>query len=189
VSKIQEELVNKTGLATPKTEEARPKFLVTMMKTVNRMANPTFDKLSKQTQDWANQANELYDRDKPVPDFPDYKPAKADAKADTKKAAAKEPERAPAKQAVKAVQRSEDKPGKSAPADKPKLRKLTDGAPVLLKQMILKSPDITTGEIVAELKKQGVKVSPLYVQTQRNDFRHSLRVLQHARLLKRDYNV
>jgi len=54
------------------------------------------------------------------------------------------------------------------------------GAPTIIKQMILKKPEITKDELAAALEKKGFKTSILTISTVRSDFRNSLRVMKDA---------
>lgn len=90
----------------------------------------------------------------------------AKKKANGKAPAAKK--KAAAKPAAKAAKKS------AAP------RALGQGAPTLIKQFVLKNPDMSNTDLAEKLKKAGVKMSPASISTIRSQFRHSIRILHEA---------
>jgi hypothetical protein len=112
------------------------------------------------------------------------KPAK---KALAKKAAAKkEPpaKKATAKKAAASAGKK-TKPDKAEKADRVPRGTLDErDLKVRVKNMILKKPAITVEELSAQVKKAGDKVSDSTIYSIRNEFRHSIKVLQGAGLIK-----
>lgn len=84
-----------------------------------------------------------------------------------KKAAAKSNGKAPAAK-------------KAAAPKKKAVKAMGQGAPTLIKQMVLKNPEISTAELTDKLKAKGLKVSSLTVSSIRSGFRHSIRILNEA---------
>lgn len=78
--------------------------------------------------------------------------------------------------------KSKSKSNGSAEAAAPK--KLGTGAPTIIKQLLLKNASMSKEDLLTALKKKNIKVSDLTAGTIRSDFRHSLRVLQDADMLK-----
>ena len=56
---------------------------------------------------------------------------------------------------------------------------------VMIQRLMLADPSLSAADLQAALKRKGCKLSSLTVSTIREDFRETLKVLQHEGLLKR----
>ena len=197
----------------PSTKVNRERFLALVADAVEELDDDEWEKLSEDAQHWCNAATKAIKAEKPVPDFPSASSPKKKAKAkaaETEIEAVAEAEPEEEEQEEQAAAEEEDSAGEMRSSTKMKKvakkkvaarakangsngaskpRKLTSGVPTIIKQMILKNPQMTKDDIVTALKKKGLKVSDLTVSTQRNEFRHALRVIQDAGLLKRDLHI
>lgn len=61
----------------------------------------------------------------------------------------------------------------------------TGGGQTKLKQILARDPDMSIDELETRLKKQGHEMSRMTLSTQRSGFRHTVKVLQDAGLLKK----
>lgn len=73
MSKIQTELQD-IAEVDPKRGESRQDFLMRMTVEVNRLPDSAWNKLSKEAQNWANEASDAANAKKTIPDFPDMDP-------------------------------------------------------------------------------------------------------------------
>jgi len=113
MSKIQKELLEVTELST-KRGEAQQDLLSRLVKAVADLSDKEWDSLSKEAQDWYNDAADAKNaKAKSLPDFPDVETAEADEeeKPKARRGAAKEE---PAKPKVGAVAKVTTKRGKSS---------------------------------------------------------------------------
>lgn len=76
MSAIQKELCKITKLEAPTAAKERPSFLVDMLRSVGKLGDADWDKLSKEAQDWFNDAADAKNAGKDVPDFPDFEEPK-----------------------------------------------------------------------------------------------------------------
>lgn len=114
MSKIQKELATATDLSTKRGED-RQEYLARLMKAVSELGDKDWDGLSKEAQDWFNDAADAKNaKAKSLPDFPDAAPADEPEEKEapkTRRGAAKEE---PAKPKVGVVAKVTTKRGKSS---------------------------------------------------------------------------
>lgn len=168
MSKIEQELLEATGLKAKKNED-RQVYLVRLMRAVAKLEDSVWEGLSTEAQEWNNGAAENHKAGAAVDDFPDAELAEEAPVADeevneeaappTPKAAAKKPEKV--KEAAKPTNGSG--------------RKVS--ACHTIKKMVAKNPTITVADIASQLQESGLKVSDVTIATLRSDLRDTLRVL------------
>lgn len=184
---IEQELLKVTKV---RKQKDRQKFLASIVEEVNDLPEDSWDALSAEVQKWFNSAVKAHKADKDIPDFPDSEaeePTEEEAE-EAEEATTDDEEEAPKpKRAAKA--KNGPTPKKKAAAKETSMKKKAKtpatGASAMLKLLILKKPDISKEDIGERLKSKGMKVSPLTISTQRAEFRHSLKVLQEAGMLKK----
>ncbi len=91
MSKIEKELSEVTEVS-PKRGEDRSAFLDRIVVAVSKLSDKDWDGLSKDAQDWFNDAADAKNAKKEVPDFPDLKEAVKEEKTTTRRRAAAEDE-------------------------------------------------------------------------------------------------
>lgn len=87
MSKIQKELCDAAEI-DPKKDEDRQSFMLRLALAVNKLPNKLWDALSKEAQDWMNDAADAAGAKKSLPDFPD---AEQPASSGRRRALAEEP--------------------------------------------------------------------------------------------------
>lgn len=163
----------------------------------------TWDTLPEAAQKWFNEATTAIAAAQPIADFPDRPvavepapaatpPAAVDKAADTPtagpKPAAKAPaKKAPAKPAAKAADKAKPKTAAVAPKPEAKKKGRPDKTGVMtrIKAMILKNPKMSSADIYKKLETTGQPPPSMEtINTVRSGFRHSLRVIIEAGMLK-----
>lgn len=177
MSQMQEELMELLKLK-PKKGEERQTLLKRIVIAVTALSDEEFSELPKQTEDWANAASRANDKEKPIPDFPDFKTTDAEG-------ADKESKDMPKTDKKAAAPAKEAKAPKAA-AEKKAPAKKGGGKIHQMKQIILKNLGISTEDLTAKVKAAGLEVSDSTVTTVRSDFLSSIRVLQEAKLLTKN---
>lgn len=213
MTQIEMELQKVTGISYNDGDE-RQDYLVRLMKGAYSIEEGAFNKLTKATQSWVNNAINAHNDELPLVDFKSTN-GKADGhddppattqedivkptKAKSEKGAKVKKEAATSKKANNNASK-EAKPAKEpvkAKAKKmPKIGKVNDtfdesnkpsrrvGAQSLIKRLVLKDPQITVNDLVEKVTKQGYEVTRFAASTIRSGFRHSIKIIQEEGLLK-----
>jgi hypothetical protein len=190
VSKIQTTLREATGLK-PKSGEDTQEFYKRLIAAVQELPEDAWEKLDTKSQKWVNEGAKAANAKEDIQDFPDAEANEEDEEVATKKTkTAKKGGDKPATKKVAADDKTEKKPAvkkeakpekeaKKAPATK-----RGSGLESTIKNMIVKKPTITSDELVEKLEAKSVKASRFTVVAIRAGFRHSIKVLQEAGMIK-----
>lgn len=198
-SKMEQKLLDVTKVK-PKANEDREDYFKRIITAVQELPEDVWEGLDEATQKWVNDGAKAGNDKQPINDFPDIK-AKEDEDVKTEKKSAKadktaKADKAPKKESLSARQEADkpakkkdpkaDKaPKKEAKADKPaKKAARGSGLEATIKGLIVKKPAITADELVEKLEAKNVKASRFTVVAIRAGFRHSIKVLQEADLIK-----
>jgi hypothetical protein len=190
----------------PKSGEDRQAYFMRIIWAIQELPEQTWEDLDAATQKWVNDGAKQHGKKEEIADFPKdassddeddqeadvTKKAKAAKKGGDKKApkeAAEEKKtKKPAKEAEKKAAKKDEKPAKAAkekPAKKTKgASSRGSGLEATIKNMIVKKPTISSDELVEKLEAKSVKASRFTVVAIRAGFRHSIKVLQEADLIK-----
>jgi outer membrane biosynthesis protein TonB len=198
-SKIEAKLIEVTKVKS-KSGEDRQNFFKRIISAVQELEEDVWESLDEVTQKWVNDGAKNGNEAKAIADFPDLKSVKEDAvKTDKAEKAAKSDKAADEKPTVKKKKEAavDKKPAKKAepakkekaePAKKAKVKaKVTtrgSGLESQIKNLIIKKPMITADELVEKLTAKDVKASRFTVVAIRAGFRHSIKVLQEAGMIK-----
>lgn len=174
--KIEAELTKATRFrASGKTGQPLLKGLV---EAVQKLDDEAWDELSDPAQRWVNAGVEAMQAGKPVPKFG--------------KVADEPEEEAEDEPAPKPAKKVKDKKVKAAKPDKPKKLKVASVAPnmnTLLKQLVLRNPNITNPEIMEKLQKAGYEPTTFFIATAKSTFKHALRVIKQEGVDVRELDV
>jgi hypothetical protein len=192
VSKIQTTLREATGLK-PKSGEDTQEFYKRLIAAVQELPEDAWEKLDTKSQKWVNEGAKAANAKEDIQDFPDAEANEEDEEVATKKTkTAKKGGDKPATKKVAAadddkkpaVKKSEKQPKAEKEAKKAPATKRGSGLESTIKNMIVKKPTITSDELVEKLEAKSVKASRFTVVAIRAGFRHSIKVLQEAGMIK-----
>jgi hypothetical protein len=192
VSKIQTTLREATGLK-PKSGEDTQEFWKRLIAAVQELPEDAWEKLDTKAQKWVNDGAKAINAKEDIADFPDAEAANEEddevaTKTKTAKKGGEKTGKAPTKKVAaddkpeKKATKKEAKPEKEV--KKPAATKRGSGLESTIKNMIVKKPTITSDELVEKLEAKQVKASRFTVVAIRAGFRHSIKVLQEAGLIK-----
>jgi hypothetical protein len=178
-----------TGIK-PKSGEDTQEFYKRLIAAVQELPEDAWEKLDTKSQKWVNEGAKAANAKEGIQDFPDAEAEEEDeevvAKSKTaKKGGDKTEKKAPTKKAA-ADDKTEKKSAKkeAKPEKKATPTKRGSGLESTIKNMIVKKPTITSDELVEKLEAKSVKASRFTVVAIRAGFRHSIKVLQEAGLIK-----
>jgi hypothetical protein len=187
-SKIETTLREATGIK-PKSSEDTQEYYKRLIAAVQELPEDAWEKLDTKAQKWVNDGAKAANAKEEIDAFPDAEADEEDEVATKSKTAKKggDKETADKKPATKkaadekpAVKKSEKQPKAEKAAKKPK----GSGLESTIKNLIIKKPAITSDELVEKLEAKSVKASRFTVVAIRAGFRHSIKVLQEAGLIK-----
>lgn len=192
-TKFEEILLEATGIK-PKAKEDRQEYLKRLIAAVQELPEDAWEALDTKTQKWVNEGANAANAKEEISDFPDAEAETEteDEEVTTKKSAKKkgsDKKEAPAKKEAtkkEAPAKKEVTAKKEAAPAKEKTAKKTRGSGLesTIKNLIIKKPSITADELVAKLEAKEVKASRFTVVAIRTGFRHSIKVLAEAGLIK-----
>lgn len=176
---IERELREATSFP-PHDKLKRPKVLELLVQKVQKLSDDDWDQLSNDAQIWANAGTDALKAGKPVTDFPgalpDDKPSSKPKKA--KKDASSKPKKKAKTKPVKESRPFDRRARLALPA--------APSAQTLMKLMILRNLDVTTDEMMEELRtKHKLNPTKHVVNSLRGTFFHSLKVLRDQGWLKK----
>jgi hypothetical protein len=181
-SKIETKLIEVTKVKS-KSGEDRQNFFKRIISAVQELEEDVWESLDEVTQKWVNDGAKNGNEAKAIADFPDLKSVKEDAvKTDKAEKAAKSDKAADEKPTVKKKEAAVE-PAKKAKV-KAKVTTRGSGLESQIKNLIIKKPMITADELVEKLTAKDVKASRFTVVAIRAGFRHSIKVLQEAGMIK-----
>jgi hypothetical protein len=180
---IEKELLAATGLRMSKSEK-RQVFLTRLMRAASKLEDEPWEALSKEAQDWCNDAITAFKNGQEVPDFvPPEAPADEEDQAPEDSVSEDITEDGEIITKPKKKAEVVAKPKKSATP----MRKLT--ATHLIKRLVINEPSISVNDLIDRLKDEGFKVSGVTVATLRSDTRDTLRVLNELQMGQFDLNT
>ena len=178
VSKLEEELVGVSCIKPQKKTEDRQDYLIRLMKKVASIPDPEWNDLSQEAKDWNDEAAKSYNEGTDIIDFTDYdeveepEPVEEEEVEDEKVIEFEAEYELSDELVVK-----EPKPPKTEIRGKGKMTACNQ-----VELMVIRKPWVTATEIIEELGRQGVKVTPVTVSTLRSTVRRLLRLLNHEGL-------
>lgn len=211
VSGIELELQEVSEVSQKKRED-RQTYLTRLMREVSKIPDDIWGSLSKDAQDWNNDAATAFKDGRDIDDFSeedeepveeetsveaqedDEEPAdegtalvEADVgPSDTWSKQTEELGLEPQAEEQPVVKRGPGRPRKDESASQPamvtKVRGKNTSACHKIKRMVVKKPWISVDEITAKLKAEGLKVTPVTIATLRSSVRDTLRVLNEENL-------
>jgi hypothetical protein len=192
-SKIETTLREATGIK-PKSSEDTQEYYKRLIAAVQELPEDAWEKLDTKAQKWVNDGAKAANAKEEIEAFPDAAADEEDDEVATKsKTAKKSGDKATADKADKkpatkkaADDKTEKKPAakKEAKAEKTVKKAKGSGLESTIKNLIIKKPSITSDELVEKLEAKSVKASRFTVVAIRAGFRHSIKVLQEAGLIK-----
>jgi hypothetical protein len=193
-SKIETTLREATGIK-PKSGEDTQEFYKRLIAAVQELPEDVWEKLDTKAQKWVNDGAKAANKQEDIQDFPDAEANQEDDEVTTKTKTAKkggdktektDAKKAPATTKKAADDKTEKKPAakKEAKAEKTAKKPKGSGLETTIKNLIIKKPAITSDELVEKLEAKSVKASRFTVVAIRAGFRHSIKVLQEAGLIK-----
>lgn len=187
---VEQEIVKVTK-CKQRRDQDRQEFLAEVTEQVHNLNDDDWDTLSNAGQEWANRASSSHNKGQSIIDFPteDDEQEETEDAADagaSEDAAQKEaePEEEGAKDRKAA--KSKVKKAKKVKTEKPAKAKLSVlGVKARIKKLIVKNPKVGVQGVLDALTKAGIKPpSRFLTSTIIAEFKHSLKVLQSAGMLK-----
>jgi hypothetical protein len=200
VSGIELELQEVSEVQQKKREE-RQTYLTRLMRQVSKVEDDIWGSLSKDAQDWNNEAATAFKEGREIDDFlvEDEEPEEEENSVEGSDAVLEaideetfeddgSEEEEPEVQNVVPEVPTKSGSGRSKESDKPKepehqpgmrtkIRGKNTSACHTIKRMVVKKPHITVDEITSKLKALDLKVTPVTISTLRSSVRDTLRVL------------
>jgi len=177
VSGIELELQEVSEVQQKKRED-RQTYLIRLMRAVSKVEDDIWGSLSKDAQDWNNEAATAFKEGRELVDFP-VEDEEPEAEETAVEASEGDTEGVPPQEEVWEEPESEEpvpEPEKQ-PTMRTKVRGKNTSACHTIKRMVVKKPHITVDEITAKLKTMDLKVTPVTISTLRSSVRDTLRVL------------
>lgn len=191
-SAIEKHILEVTGLKLQGND--RQKQLEQIAHAINSLDDEGWRKLNSRSQKWFNAASAAIDKEGEIADFPDLAAKKPAAAPEAAEDEASEPveqkERKMATKPKKKVAANGEARAKKKVAAKTTAHKKAkaassgEGAPVLIRRMVIKDPKITAKELNEKLEAKGVKVSKLTVSSIRSSTMAMLKMLDDEGHLK-----
>lgn len=189
-SEMEQSLLDVTKIKS-KSGEDRQDYFKRIIASVQELPEDTWEELPEATQQWVNDGAKAGNAKKTIDDFPDLKASKEDdvkTKTKTKTAKAdKTDKKKPAKEAATEKESTKKKAKTEKEPKKEKKAKVStrgSGLEATIKNLILKKPSISADELVEKLEAKEVKASRFTVVAIRAGFRHSIKVLADAGMIK-----
>jgi len=174
VSGIELELQEVSEVQQKKKED-RQAYLTRLMRQVSKVEDDIWGSLSKDAQDWNNEAATAFKEGREIDDFP-----VEDEEPEIEETAVEPPEGdtegVPQEEEDTENEVSVPEPEKQ-PVMRTKVRGKNTSACHTIKRMVVKKPHITVDEITSKLKVLDLKVTPVTISTLRSSVRDTLRVL------------
>ena len=182
------------GLVRNKKETTQ-QFLTRLVEKVNKTTDDDWDKLTADAQRWFNTAFHAWEDKETIPDFPDAegdpKPAdERDGEVSEAESSSTTDESDDGSEDEMARRRKKRQVAAKPPAKKRATNgnaKLGSSGAYFLKKAMLKKMNVTDEELSKILKDKDYPLSPVRISIIRNEFRHTMRLLQEEGQLKNQF--
>lgn len=190
-SEIEQEFTSVYKIRQKRAED-RQDYLDRLVEAVNKASDDNWERLTESAQQWFNQAVKAWDVEKPIPDFPDAEPEQEQDESgseDRESRTAEADDESEEEMATSTKRRA----AKKVAAPK---KRHTNGASngtlavsgsSIIKRALLRNMRATDKELHDALKKKEMKLSPVRLSIVKNEFKHSMKLLQEEGKLRDKY--
>ena len=183
ITSMEMEVQKATGVKR-KAKEGRQVYLKRLLHKADVLSDDKFHDLPEATQCWIVAGAKAMNAGKDIADFPEEeKPPSASKKGGKVKKKVSSGD-SPVPSGAKKARKKTPTAGK-APKQPPAEKKLS-GVKVEIKKILLDNPKLSSQDIFAALKKKGLTTTIGTVTGIRSEFRHSLKVLVNAGMIRMD---